>query len=249
MSYEGSSFYDDANVFDTYSKHRERADSANNTLERPVIIELLGDVRHQDFLDLGCGNAEFGKELLAAGAASYVGVDGSQNMITQATITLQATKGRVVRSQLQDWTFPAASCSRVCSRLALHYLPDLEPLFRKIHAALRPDGLFVFSVEHPAITSRIMPQLEGLRQDWIVDDYFKTGKRVTDWMGASVVKYHRTIEDHFATLRACGFQVASIREAKPIRENFKSDETFFRRQRIPLFLCMAARKARTDQAE
>ena len=30
-----------------------------------------------------------------------------------------------------------------------------------------------------------------LRQDWVVDDYFETRLRVTNWLGGDVQKYHR----------------------------------------------------------
>ena len=238
MSYEGSSFYDDDGVFDTYARLRSNVESANDTLERPLMRELLGEVRGEDIVDLGCGTADFGRELLAAGAASYLGIDGSRNMVEQARLALQGTPGRVERSELQDWHAQAASCSRVCARLVLHYLPSLEAVFGQVHRALRPGGLFVFSVEHPVITSFDHPGEDG----WFVDHYFETGRRVTEWMGAEVVKYHRTVEDHFLALQAAGFTVESVRESRPVRANFRSDETYARRLRTPLFLFMAGRK-------
>jgi hypothetical protein len=39
-----------------------------------------------------------------------------------------------------------------------------------------------------------------------------------------------------------GFEVAALREADPKKARFSSEETFQRRQRIPLFLIMAGRK-------
>ena len=81
MAHEGPELYDDPAAFALYAQLREQIDNANDTLERPIIRELLGDVRGLDFLDLGCGDAGFGKELLAADAASYHGVDGSKNMV------------------------------------------------------------------------------------------------------------------------------------------------------------------------
>jgi SAM-dependent methyltransferase len=243
MRYEGPTFYDDDGVFDTYAKLRADVDSANDTLERPLMRALLGEVRGEDIVDLGCGTADFGRELVAAGAASYLGVDGSRNMVEQAALVLQGTAGRVIRVDLQDWQPPAASCSRVCARLVLHYLPSLEAVFRQVHRALRPGGLFVFSVEHPVITSFDHRGDDGgPREGWLVDHYFETGRRVTEWMGAEVVKYHRTVEDHFLALQAAGFGVESVRESRPLRANFRSEDNFLRRQRTPLFLFMAGRK-------
>ncbi|MBT9457050.1 MAG: class I SAM-dependent methyltransferase [Burkholderiaceae bacterium] len=243
MNLQGPQFYDNDGVFNIYQKRRQRAASPNDTLERPVIRELLGDVKAHDFLDLGCGDAAFGKELLAAGASSCLGVDGSHNMILLAQATLQGTGGQVVHADLQTWPYPEAGFSRVCCRLALHYLPELDATFRAVHRALRPGGRFVFSVEHPVITSCNEAMRDtALRQDWLVDNYFNTGQRVNDWMSASVIKYHRTIEDHFHALQCSGFRVEALRESRPVRQHFASEDDFVRRHRIPLFLFMTASK-------
>jgi hypothetical protein len=116
-------------------------------------------------------------------------------------------------------------------------------VFSKVFAALAPAGRFLFSVEHPVITSCDRSSaLPGVRQDWIVDDYFDTGRRVVSWMGDEVVKYHRTVEDYFGTLSQAGFQVDQVRESRPRREVIGDEETYRRRLRIPLMLFFAARR-------
>ena len=67
MKHTGPEFYDDATVFATYQRHRARPDSPNDTLEALVIWTMLGDVAGCDILDLGCGDAQFGRDLLARG--------------------------------------------------------------------------------------------------------------------------------------------------------------------------------------
>jgi hypothetical protein len=64
MIYEGSAFYDDDAIFNTYMVSRKRADNPNNTLEKPVILELVDELTNQRILDLGCGDAAFGREAL-----------------------------------------------------------------------------------------------------------------------------------------------------------------------------------------
>ena len=171
MSLEGPNFYDDPAVFGTYMTRRERTDAPNDTLELPVVEELLGSAVGQDFLDLGCGDGRFGLKLLKAQAASYVGIDGSENMVRAARATLAGTAGSVSRERLEALCLPADKFTRVTARLVLHYLEDLARTFREVATALRNDGLFVFSVEHPVITSSDLSSKEsGLRQNWIVDD-------------------------------------------------------------------------------
>ncbi|HWH82151.1 MAG TPA: methyltransferase domain-containing protein [Burkholderiaceae bacterium] len=240
-AFTGPAFYDDDGVFDEYAQLRARPESANDTLERPVIRELLGEPRGLGVVDLGCGDAAFGRELLAGGARSYLGVDGSANMVAAARATLAGSAGTVIRSRLEDWAGDPAAFERAVSRLALHYIADLDPVFAAVHRALRPGGRFVFSVEHPVITSCDRAYADGVeREDWIVDDYFDTGPRVTDWLGAQVLKHHRTVEDHVSALLRAGFAIDALRESRPQREHFASDASFARRRRIPLFLFLAA---------
>lgn len=241
MSYHGSDFYDDNSNFELYMQRRQWQENANDTLEKPVIWQLLGDVLDRHVLDLGCGDAGFGMELLEQGCAAYVGIEGSRNMVKAATSQLMDyNHGSVLHMRMEDYTYPRDAYDVVISRLALHYLEDIESVFRSIHQTLKPNGRFVFSVEHPVITSTLQPS--GTRTNWVVDNYFNEGYREQQWLGGTVHKYHRTIEDYFNAMQEAGFIVEQLRESKPVREHFASDDTYERRCRIPLFLFLAGRK-------
>ena len=242
MGKHGPDFYDDEAVFDTYTSAREtRIDSPNETLEKPVFDELVGNLSGLRILDLGCGNAAFGREALGRGCLSYLGIDGSERMVAAAKEKLAGTNGNVIRAAIETWDYPSQKFDLVTSRLALHYVQDIQAVFDRVYQALIDGGQFVFSVEHPVITScdRAWGH-KGVRQDWIVDDYFETGRRVTKWMGGEIIKYHRTVEDHFSALRTTGFIVESLRESRPQQSRFRDQATFERRKRIPLMLFFAA---------
>lgn len=244
MINDGPAFYDDAAIFDTYMAKRNHTDNANDTLEKPVILELAGDLTNRRILDLGCGDATFGREALNKGCETYVGIDGSLNMVAAAQQNLAGTIGKVLLANIEEWDYPSNAFDLVVSRLAFHYIKDIEAVFNQIHEAIIPGGRLLFSVEHPVITSCDRAwQGNGLRQEWTVDNYFNTGQRITSWMGGQVVKYHRTIEDYFVGLQRAGFVVETIREATPQRERFEQEAAFQRRQRIPLFLIMAGHKS------
>ncbi|MEP6988329.1 MAG: SAM-dependent methyltransferase, partial [Chloroflexota bacterium] len=124
-----------------------------------------------------------------------------------------------------------------------HYIDNIDLLFANILRALVNNGQFVFSAEHPVITSTDKGWQKGTqRQDWVIDNYFDTGERVTNWMGGTVRKYHRTLEGYFKSAQQAGFVIEQLREGHPQRENFLTDETYLRRKRIPLFLMMSLRK-------
>jgi SAM-dependent methyltransferase len=164
-------------------------------------------------------------------------------MSAVARRTLAETPGQIIQADLETWEYPRQVFDLVISRLVLHYLASLESVLAGVYQTLMPGGRFVFSIEHPVITSCDRAwQGQGPRQDWLVDNYFETGARDTHWLGGQVRKYHRTIEDYYLGLQRAGFTVESLREACPHREHFAQEETYVRRMRIPLFLLMAAKK-------
>ena len=245
MGKQGPDFYDDEAVFHTYMSRREdRVDSPNEVLEKPVFDELAGDLSGLRILDLGCGSAGFGLEALERGCRSYLGIDGSQRMVEAARERLAGSRATVEHASIETWTYPREQFDLVASRLALHYVAEIQPLFARIYQALVHGGRFIFSVEHPVITSCDRAwQHSGPRQDWIVDDYFETGPRQTRWMGGEVIKYHRTVEQYFLALRQAGFGVDALRESRPQRAWFRDAATFERRKRIPLMLFFAASRS------
>jgi SAM-dependent methyltransferase len=243
MTYDGPAFYDDDEVFKTYQEKRSRSDTPNDTLEKPVILELAGDLANQRILDLGCGDAAFGRYALSQGCQAYVGIEGSHKMAAVAQQQLAGTIGMVAQAALEEWEYPPEAFDLAISRLVFHYIQDIETVFRQAHRTLVKGGRLVFSVEHPVITSSDKGwQRSGPRQNWVVDNYFITGPRVTSWMGSQVIKYHRTVEGYFLALQREGFIVESVRESDPRRECFENEALYLRRQRIPLFLFMAGKK-------
>jgi SAM-dependent methyltransferase len=240
MSYKGSDFYDNDDNLEKYIERRQWEENANDTLEKPVICELIGDVAGFSVLDLGCGDAKFSKDLFDLGCAEYTGIEGSDNMVKLAIETLAGGRGRVIQTSMEEWDYPEDRFDLVISRLAVHYIEDIGSLLRQIYRTLKPGGKLVFSIEHPVITSTL--QTSGTRTSWTVDNYFIEGYREQLWLGGTVYKYHRTIENYYRALQQAGFTIEHLRESDPQREYFVNEETYERRRRIPLFLFLAANK-------
>jgi cyclopropane fatty-acyl-phospholipid synthase-like methyltransferase len=208
------------------------------------LLELLGSVGGKRILDLGCGDAEIGVELLQQGGTSYLGLEGSENMARVAADNLEGMAGQVQQSSMEEWVPQPEQYDLVISRFALHYIADLASVFKKVHHSLAPGGNFVFSVQHPVLTSSAKSaEGSGRRTDWIVDDYFNQGERAEPWIGKKVIKFHRTVEEYFQLLLHAGFKVDDLREGTPKAENFTSQEEYERRMRIPLVLMFSCTKA------
>lgn len=246
-SLPGPAFYDDGEVFAAYWVSRERPDNPNDTLEQPILRELVGGLRDQRILDLGCGAATFGRHALAQGAHAYVGVDASENMVAAARGALAGTDGRVEHAPMEAWPYPAAAFDLVVSSLALHYVSELDAVLAGAFRALVAGGRLVFSVEHPVVTACARGWRTPQCQDWVVDDYFVTGPRETVWLGGEVVRHHRTVEGYVAALPAAGFVLDRLRESRPQRERFADAAEYERRLRVPLFLFLTGHKPAPNQ--
>ncbi|WHY79830.1 class I SAM-dependent methyltransferase [Neobacillus sp. WH10] len=243
MEFRGASVYDQEDFFSNYMKRRERKDSPNNAIESPIIYELIGDFNNKSILDLGCGDASFGKELLNQGAAFYTGIEGSEQMVASAKLNLANENGTIHHETMESYSYPKNKFELVTSRFAIHYVSDVHLLFQNVHKTLKDNGKFVFSVQHPLTTSSFISKQTGDRRgNWIVDDYFLEGERKEPWIEQIVVKYHRTIEHYFKALTKSGFLVVDLREGTPKHEHFTNDEEFSRRLRIPVVRAFSCTK-------
>ncbi|ALC86689.1 methyltransferase [Bacillus sp. FJAT-22090] len=243
MNYRGSSAYDQSEFFSNYLKRRGRKDSPNNAIEGPIIYELIGDFTNITVLDLGCGDARFGKELLENGAKQYIGLEGSKQMAATAIQHISGMNGVIHLESMETFHYPQNEYDLVTSRFAIHYVDNIQKLFNNVHNALKENGKFVFSVQHPLTTSSFESKKAGdRRENWIVDDYFIAGERKEPWMDEVVIKFHRTIEQYFQALVRAGFQIVDLREGEPKIEHFSNEEEFKRRLRIPVVLAFSCVK-------
>lgn len=243
MAFTESDVYNNESFLEQYMKRRYRENSPNEVLEKPAFFQLIGDVQGKQILDLGCGDAKFGEELLENGCHSYTGIEGSELMYEKASKHLENKNGSVHFINLKDYTYPPSTFDLVTSRLALHYIEHLDIIFQNVFQTLKTNGTFTFSVQHPVITSSCASlQTSCKRTSWLVDDYFKTGKRVEPWIDQEVIKYHRTTEEYFTLLQQAGFTITNLKEATPNQKYFQGKEEYERRLRITLFLLFSCKK-------
>ena len=113
-------------------------------------------------LDLGCGYGWHCKYAVQMGAARVLGIDASRKMIARAKEINADEKIRYEVCGLEEYDYPEDTCDLVISNLVLHYIEDLEEVYRKVRRTLKKGGCFLFNIEHPVFTA-------GIREDWIYD--------------------------------------------------------------------------------
>jgi SAM-dependent methyltransferase len=146
---------------------------------------------------------------------------------------------------LQTLTLPADSCELVYSSLALHYLPDVAPLFATVYRALTPGGTLLFSAEHPIYTA---PPQQGWQVDengqksWPVSHYQQEGERISNWFADGVKKQHRKLSSWINQLIAAGFIIEHLDEWGPTAEQIAAQPALDEEKERPMIFLLRARK-------
>ena len=144
--------FDNDTFFEGYKGIRDRKVNANNIFEIPALFSLLPDLTGKTILDLGCGFGEHCKEFVSKGAEKVVGIDISTKMLEIAKEENSDPKITYINMPMEDIGELSEKFDLVISSLAFHYIEDFSGVVKKINDLLNPDGLFVFSQEHPLST-------------------------------------------------------------------------------------------------
>lgn len=234
-------FYADPVAVADYVGYRDQGGSRNSLIEEPDFLSLVGSAESLSCLDLGCGYGHY-SEILARTAASVIGVDRSELMISRAEERRSTARISYLLTDVGELAFPERSFDLVISNLTLHYLAEVKSLFNRVYGWLRPGGRLVFSVEHPIFTATRKAEQwcnnAGNGPGWIVTDYFAEDDR---W-GFFGRKYHHTVATWIDTPLRCGFQVTGVAEPGPTRSVVKANPSLAEDLQRPLFLIVACAK-------
>lgn len=238
--------YDDSAFFEKYSYMPRSRFGLEGAGEWHVFRNFMPDFHGKDVLDLGCGFGWHARYAAEMNARHVVAIDVSERMLAKAES--MGSEGIEYRlSAMEDLDFPAGTFDVIISSLAFHYVKDWDTLIKKISSWLRPDGDFVFSVEHPVFTAYGS-------QDWYysedgkilhfpVDNYFYEGKRDAIFLGEHMTKYHRTLTTYISSLLDNGFAITKLAEPEP-PENMMDIPGMKDEMRRPMMLLIAAKRTR-----
>lgn len=238
--------YDDERFFQQYSLMDRSVKGLPGAGEWHALREILPGFTGKRLLDLGCGFGWHCRYAMQHGALSALGIDISQKMIEGAW-KRNALPGIEYRCMaIEDYDYPPGRFGVVISSLAFHYLESFEEVCKRVHRTLAAGGDFVFSVEHPVFTAHGSQQweydTEGRPRHWPVDRYFTEGKRETEFLGESVVKYHKTLTTYVNGLIRRGFEITELVEPQPDPAMFDRVEGMRDELRRPMMLIVSARK-------
>jgi ubiquinone/menaquinone biosynthesis C-methylase UbiE len=220
----------------------------------PATERLLQLQKGERLLDLCCGQGVLAPLATQAGV-DYVGVDASPKLIESARQRIRHPKARFLISDVTkpgtwaDGSFDAAACL-----MAVHDVPDLEPMFFNLAQALTPGGRALFIFMHPCF--RIPRQTH-----WGWDEDKKIQYRRIDRYGQPLAVpiqthpglatelhtefYHRPLAGYLNELGAAGLAVIGCEELYSHRRSQagpRSRAEHRAAEEIPLFLALLAIK-------
>jgi SAM-dependent methyltransferase len=226
------------------------SDSYSETIERPAIEKLIGNVTGARVLDLGCGAGSYSIWFAERGA-QVTGLDLSETMISLATRKAEE-RGLRIDLQVADirepLPFGGFEFDLVFTATALHYVEDLANLFRDIGRVMKGSGRFLASVLHPMSTA-YFPLADG--EDQSGPHYFGEQLRsiATPWLGYGevpdegrrIVCHHHTTGEYFNAIVAAGLRVTDLCEPKPPEEYASQNALRFEEaMRVPVYLIFKA---------
>ncbi|CAM7689192.1 SAM-dependent methyltransferase [Lelliottia nimipressuralis] len=237
--------YDNPAFFEGYAQLPRSVQGLDGAPEWPTLKSMLPDLAGKTVIDLGCGYGWFCRSARELGAAQVTGVDISEKMLARAAELTADPAITYQRRDLEDVKLEDNSLDLVYSSLALHYLPELDTLFRHVQRALKPGGSLVFSMEHPIYTC-------ASRQGWLKDDngqrfwgvnqYQQEGQRVSNWLADGVIKYHRTLGTTLNALIHAGLSLREVNEWGPTQAQIDAWPALAEEAERPMLVLIAAVK-------
>ena len=237
--------YDDPTFFDHYAQMGRSRGGLAAAGEWSQLRALFPPLAGKTVLDLGCGYGWHCAYAAQQGASRVLGLDLSEKMIAEARRRNTAPNVEYRVCGLEEYNYPAETWDAAVCNLVLHYVADLDSVYRRVFETLRPGGVFVFNIEHPVFTA-------GVGQDWVrdaegralyrpVDEDFFPGPRTTNFLGCRVEKQHHTLTQILSGVLRAGFALEAVEEAMP-PEAMRGLPEMADEMRRPMMLLVRAKK-------
>ncbi|HEY8898300.1 MAG TPA: class I SAM-dependent methyltransferase [Niastella sp.] len=175
----------------------------NAYYERPASLSLLpADLQGKTILDAGCGPGITTAYFLDRGAL-VTGIDYSEEMLSIARTRTEG-KATLMRHDLnlELNMFEASSFDIIYCSLVIHYIDDLDLLFKEFSRVLRPGGIVVFSTDHPeASFVKAIPVTGREKKSFFwdgygiyMDTYMRPWRQITESLEANQLDIEKTID-------------------------------------------------------
>lgn len=215
-------------------------------------------MRRYWILDIGCGEGYCARKLVNdMGARHVIGCDISEEMIQRAIETAKS------HGNSEKFTYFTSPCSQLLERLnekvttientmdvaiavfLFNYLKidEMNNCIDQAYKALKPGGIFVFSVPHPSMIFTHGHDHDGGDNNekesiFSIESkgkgYFSSRNEkllgyisTIDGERLNIMSVHKTLNDYISAINRAGFRILDIQEAGVKEEHLKMNPDFF----------------------
>ena len=181
-------------------------------------LRLLGDVRGQRILEVGCGGGQCSIAFARQGA-HVAGIDPSDSQLDFAR-GLAAQEGlaiEFVQGRAEDLGhFASAAWDVVFSAYAFQYVEDVPRALSECARVLVPGGRLALSLDHPFRDCFFDAEADGDTTIYASRSYFDSSPMRWKFFDAEpMVSYHHTMAGWVGMLAAAGFTLRRLLEPEP----------------------------------
>lgn len=233
-------------MYDKYSKEylksMKQKRFANHYLEVPAVTKLFGNLKNKKVLDCGCASGTHSKILLNKGA-KVVGMDISEEMIKAAKEKCNSSNASFIVGDIQKMPFEKNSFDLIFYGLCIHYVKDLDTVFKEAYRILKKNGKIILSTNNPALNNHKKLFIND-KKYYIHENYFYEGLEEWNMLPDMKMKtYARTFSGLINPIIKSGFKLTQVIEPQPIKagEKFNKKE-YEKTMKIPYFIIIEAIK-------
>jgi SAM-dependent methyltransferase len=189
------------------------------------VIHALGDITGLRALELGCGAAQFGINLVKSGA-DVIGLDFSVNQLTaaQANVADAGERLPLVRASAEELPFADASFDMVVCDHGATSFTDPHVTIPECARVLRPGGVLAFDVATPWVAVS-WPDDDSPPDRTLHRPYFDLGRSELDDELPSV-EWYLGYGDWIRVFRGAGLVVEDLIELRPRLDATSTYSTF-----------------------
>lgn len=251
------------NDYDKYAKERQErlvngAMPAHRFVEKPMMKNMMPNLKDKKILMLGCGTGEECNLLETFGAdkENLVGIDLSKESIKIAKATYPDVE--FIVGDMNNLPFEENTFDFIYSSLAVHYSATPDKIYKEVYRVLKTDGLFLFSVAHPIRWSSTHKEIEGniyriigcSRDDNASEVFgnYNTFKQYThnffSWGVSETLSFYvGSPSFHFKLLRKTDFEILDFTESSATEETKEVDINYYKKNKeLPQFMAFLVKK-------
>ena len=200
-----------------YTEDQEQSEYVASN--KAVVQKRFYNLKNKKVLDLGCGYGFYTNYFKSIGA-NVIGVDASKAMLALANQRYPNCDFRMVDMtktlNFSDESFDMIFCNQV-----LMDIDDIELVFRECKRLLKPDGIFYYSIVHPAFYDGCwLKNKDGYAYAKFLEKYISVYELTNEFWGKTA-HFHRPLSYYLNVASDVGLVLVHVEDRLPMTENLK----------------------------